>query len=54
MNIASEICKAFNTRFVESVTNESQWWAMAKAEGIAETRKVMVRWIDMLGSAGKV
>lgn len=53
VNVASELATAFNTRYVDAVSRESQWWAMAKAEGIQETKKVMSRWIAMLGSAGK-
>ncbi|MCC8180861.1 MAG: class II fructose-bisphosphate aldolase [Planctomycetes bacterium] len=53
VNVASELNRAFNNCYVDAVTTNSQWWAMAKAEAIAEARKVMMRWIDMLGSAGK-
>ena len=53
VNVASEIARAFNGSYVPAMTEGKTWWAVAKRAATEESRKVIGRWMDRLGSSGK-
>lgn len=53
VNVASEIAKAYNSTYIPLIDAGKTWWAVAKREALGEARKVVSRWMDVLGSAGK-
>ncbi len=53
VNVASEIAKAFNSVYIPTMEAGKTWWAVAKRQGVEASRKVIERWIDMLGSGGR-
>lgn len=53
VNVASEIGQAFNKTYVERAIEAKEWWAIAKAGAKVSMRKVIARWIGMLGTEGK-
>lgn len=53
VNVASEIGRAFTTKYIESAVDRKTWWAVAKNEAKGAMREVVGRWIGMLGTEGK-
>lgn len=53
VNVASEIGRAFTTKYVESAVNGKMWWAAAMKEAKTAMREVIGGWIERLGSEGK-
>ncbi|MCD8138969.1 MAG: class II fructose-bisphosphate aldolase [Planctomycetaceae bacterium] len=53
VNVASEIAKAFTSSCIDTMTEGKTWWVAAKKKATDQTRLVIARWMDMLGSSGK-
>lgn len=53
VNVASEIAKAYNDVYLPTMGEGKTWWAVAKRKATDNTRPVIARWMDVLGSTGK-
>jgi ketose-bisphosphate aldolase len=54
VNIGSEIARDYNAVYVPMLTEQKVWWAEAKQKAVVAVRTTVNRWIDVLGSAGKI
>jgi len=56
VNVASELCRAYLSTVLDAVarTNGDIWWSRAFEEGKAALRLIVRRWLEELGSAGRV
>lgn len=53
VNVASEVARDFNAVYLKLMQEGKTWWAVAKREGMLNSRKTIGRWMDALGSSGK-